>query len=53
MEVKEQYVDQFAKGEKTKEQVRFFYKGRELQDDLFVYSYEMVDDTVMSVMFRK
>jgi len=38
--------------DKSVEQIRFFYKGKELDNSLFVYSYEMAGDTVMSVMIR-
>jgi len=32
---------------------RFFYSGKECKDDLFVYSYEMTEDTTIQCMYRK
>jgi len=33
--------------------VRFFCLGKELKDDLYVYSYEMFDNIVVQVTIRK
>jgi hypothetical protein len=33
--------------------VRIFCMGKELKDDLFMYSYDIVDDVVMQLMIRK
>jgi hypothetical protein len=33
--------------------VRLLFKGKELQNDLFVYSYEIKDDAVLQAMIPK
>jgi hypothetical protein len=33
--------------------VRLFCLGKELKDDLFMYSYDIVDEVVMQLMIRK
>jgi hypothetical protein len=35
------------------EKIRFFSMGKELKNDLFVYSYDMQDNMVVQAMFRK
>ena len=37
----------------AKSQVRFLFKGKELQNDFYVYSYDMADDCVIQVMLRQ
>lgn len=33
--------------------LRFFCMGKELKDDLFLYSYDINEDMVVQAMFRK
>lgn len=35
------------------EDVRLFCLGKELKDDLFMYSYDIADEVVMQLMIRK
>jgi len=37
----------------TPAEVRIFCLGKELKDDLFMYSYDIADEVVMQVMIRK
>lgn len=37
----------------TAEKVRFFCLGKELKNDLFLYSYEMADKIVVQAMLRQ
>ena len=32
--------------------LRFFCMGKELKDELFIYSYDLVDDVVVQAMLR-
>lgn len=36
----------------TSDKIRFFCKGKELKNDLFIYSYEMNDGDVIQAMVR-
>jgi len=38
------YISTIKKPELVPSSLRMFYMGRELKDDLFVYSYEMRED---------
>jgi|FrelakmetLWP11LW_1041352.scaffolds.fasta_scaffold403379_1 hypothetical protein len=35
------------------DKIRFFSMGKELKNDLFVYTYDMQDGIVVQAMFRK
>jgi hypothetical protein len=38
--------------ELKEEQIRFFYMGKEMLNDFFLYSYDVVDDMVIAGMIR-
>jgi len=43
--LKQHYIDKIGGGEdKTVDQLRMFYMGKELKDDLFLYSYEISEN---------
>lgn len=33
--------------------IRFFAMGKELKDDLFIYSYDIMNESTIQVMIRK
>ena len=37
----------------TLEKIRLFAMGKELKSELFVYSYDLVDNMVIQAMFKK
>ena len=41
------------KGAEEESKLRFLCLGKELKDELFVYSYEMFDGIVVQAMIRK
>jgi hypothetical protein len=57
--LKELFMAELAKQEQALEggtspsQLRFFYLGKELEEDLFLYSYDMKDEMTIQCMLRK
>lgn len=45
--MKETYLKVANLGDKTVADVRLFSLGKELKDDLYMYSYDITDDVVM------
>ncbi len=39
--------------DKTPSDIRLFSLGKELKDDLFMYSYDITDEVVMQAMIKK
>jgi len=39
--------------DKTFSDIRLFSLGKELKDDLFMFSYDIIDDVVMQAMIKK
>ena len=52
-ELKLQYLGERAQEGVGLENIRIFCLGKELKDDLFLYSYEIADGIVMQVMIKK
>jgi hypothetical protein len=53
LDVKQQYLTQANVTDKQVSDIRLFCLGKELKDDLFMYSYDIVDEVVMQVMIKK
>jgi len=51
--VKQQYLTEKELSDTKIEQMRLFCLGKELKDDLFMYSYDIADEVVMQMMIRK
>jgi hypothetical protein len=51
--VKQQYMQSAEITDKTINDIRLFSLGKELKDDLFMYSYDITDDVVMQAMIKK
>ena len=54
LEVKQMYLKDMGErtAELTTDNLRFFCLGKELQDDLFLYSYDLKDDITIQCMKR-
>ena len=52
-EFKQLYLDKVQDTELSAEMVRMFAMGKELKDDLFVYSYDIMNESTVQVMIRK
>ena len=56
-ELKQLYIKSLQKSkvgkELTPQHLRMFYMGRELKDDLFVYTYEMKEDLTIQALIRQ
>ena len=52
---KQLYIDNLKdkEGEIDKSKIRMFAMGKELKDDLFLYSYSIMNESTIQVMIRK
>ena len=44
---------ELSKGKIDTSLIRFFAMGKELKDDLFIYSYDIMNESTIQVMIRK
>lgn len=44
---------ELTKGEVEASSLRMFAMGKELKDDLFIYSYDIMNESTIQVMIRK
>lgn len=51
--LKQKYLAERAQDGVGLENIRIFCLGKELKDDLFLYSYEIADGIVMQAMIKK
>ena len=51
--MKETYLKVAELNDKTVADVRLFSLGKELKDELYMYSYDITDDVVMQAMIKK
>lgn len=49
-ELKQQYISKVTGVELKLSEVRFFFAGKELKNDLFIYSYDINDDMAVQAM---
>ena len=57
IDLKKKYVEllnskELSKGEIEAQNLRMFAMGKELKDDLFVYSYDIMNESTIQVMIR-
>ena len=52
-EFKQAYLNKINERELKIENIRMFCLGKELKDDLYLYSYDIVDEMVLQVMYKK
>ena len=50
---KQIYIDKIADDSLNVSHLRFFAMGKELKDDLWVYSYDIMNDLTVQVMIKK
>lgn len=53
LEFKKKFLEKTEDKENPVENIRLFCLGKELKDDLFLYSYDMADETVVQAMYKK
>ena len=58
LDLKKKYVElldskELTKGDVEVSQIRLFAMGKELKDDLFVYSYDIMNESTIQVMIRR
>ena len=46
------YIEKADLKEFKVDQIRFFCLGKELKDDLYIYSYEIKDEMAIQAMFK-
>ena len=51
-ELKQAYC-KLLENDVTPEELRFFCMGQELKDNLFLYSYDIIDEMAIQAMIRK
>ena len=50
---KNMYVTELNDPEVTVDKIRMFAMGKELKDDLFIYSYDIINESTVQVMIKK
>lgn len=53
LELKQKYIEKVGDKELKPEIVRMFVLGREMKDDLFLFSYDIMDEITIQVMVKK
>lgn len=53
LELKQKYIDQLTEKELKPSNLRLFCLGKELKDDLFIYSYDIVDEVTVQAMIKR
>lgn len=58
IDLKKKYVElleskELTKGDVEAQNLRMFAMGKELKDDLFIYSYDIMNESTIQVMIRK
>lgn len=52
-EFKQAYLNKINERDLKLDNIRMFCLGKELKDELFLYSYDIVDEMVLQVMYKK
>lgn len=52
-EFKSMYVNELKDPEVTVDKIRMFAMGKELKDDLFIFSYDIINESTVQVMIKK
>lgn len=50
---KQKYIDKLGDNTLKIENIRLFCLGKELKDELFLYSYDLIDEMTVQAMFKK
>lgn len=53
LDFKNMYISELNDPAVTMEKIRMFAMGKELKDDLFIYSYDIIDESTVQVMIKK
>jgi len=52
LEFKQRYLEKINEKTQKPENLRLFCLGKELKDDLFLYSYDIADEMTIQVMYK-
>lgn len=52
MGLKKEYIEVIGEDDMDTAQIRFFYMGKEMLNDFFIYSYDVESDMVIAAMIR-
>lgn len=52
-ELKQKYLSSLTNNDIKLEELRFFCLGKELKDDLYIYSYDIKDEMTVQAMIKK
>jgi len=47
------YVNELSDPDVTVDKIRMFAMGKELKDDLFIFSYDIINESTVQVMIKK
>ena len=50
---KNMYISELNDPAVTIDKIRMFAMGKELKDDLFIYSYDIINESTVQVMIKK
>lgn len=53
VDFKTMYVNELNDPDVTLDKIRMFAMGKELKDDLFIYSYDIINESTVQVMIKK
>ena len=53
VDFKSMYVGELNDPDVTIDKIRMFAMGKELKDDLFIYSYDIINESTVQVMIKK
>ncbi len=52
-QLKQKYIDKLGATDIRLEDLRLFFAGKELKEDLFIYSYDIKDEMTIQAMIKK
>lgn len=52
LEFKQKYLEKLGDSNIKTDNLRMFCLGKELKDDLFLYSYDIIDEMAIQVMYK-
>lgn len=53
VDFKKMYIAELNDASVTLDKIRMFAMGKELKDDLFIYSYDIINESTVQVMIKK
>jgi len=53
VQLKQLYIEKIGDMDLKPENIRFFCLGKELKEDMFLYSYDLMDDITVQALIKK